>query len=168
MEADKRMTIEQFEACIRQIEGDRYRLQGCTDAEIEKMKKAQNVASLPLIYVEFMKRYGKLEGRFLAGTDLHYEDTLEYKDVVYEMPEEDMAIWILPENKDLFFVFWSHHSYKFYYFYIEDGEDPPIYMVIDVEKEEVKMFDSFSRLLYRWCLAYEDRIKKRGLDYFIR
>jgi hypothetical protein len=138
--------------------------EGCTEKEIQLLMKTQNVERLPQMYVEFMKAMGrsyKSKGlRFFVGEDIGYEDALELKEVFAEVLKDENKDWQIPENA---FVFWTHHAYIFYYFLIDEGDDPRIFEYIE-SKEPRKIADSFSQLLDWQFRIHQDFIFRTGRD----
>ena len=89
-----------------------------------------------------MSKLGKkCPGSVFTGEDLYYETVLELKDIFAEFLEYEKVEWEVPDN---IFIFWTHHDYKFYFFDVTEGDDPPIYVFIQGQKLPLKTAESFS------------------------
>jgi hypothetical protein len=133
--------------------------EGCTEKDIQDLMESQNISRLPKIYVEFLRHLGKKTGKnFLIGEDIlcpHLEGIREGFDWLLEKYKID---WEIPEN---IFVFWTHQDYQFYYFHVDEGDDPTVYIITYAMKSPEKVFDHLSQLFEDLLKRHEDFIKKR-------
>lgn len=104
---------------------------GCSESEIEQIKAAQTVTFLPEIYVEFLRKMGKLAGNLYLGSDWAYPDLLKLKLHASELLNENANSFVLPDDA---FVFLMHQGYQFMYFRTNDLKaDPEVYYYIEME-----------------------------------
>jgi hypothetical protein len=106
------------EACDGQLEG-------CSEAEIAEIMKAQGVERLPLMYVEFLRHMGRNTGglEWYFGSELTYPAVCIFK---------SMSFWFLSQAlvTKLRFVF--THDYQgdcSIYFDPTEADDPILYRV---------------------------------------
>lgn len=126
---------------------------GCSHDEIRKLMKNQSVEKLPNIYIDFMLKLGKnCPGSVFTGEDLYYDSVLELKDVFADFLEYEKAEWEISDN---IFIFWTHHDYKFYFFDVAEGDNPPIYVFIQGAKRPLLTAKSFSVQLTAFYKQHE-------------
>ena len=91
----------------------RNHIGGCTDAQIEEILRAQNVARLPELYIDFLRQMGRGAGIYLnAHPGNYYPDLLTNRTGTLELMKEAQASVILPEDA---FVFYCG-DYEFFFF----------------------------------------------------
>ncbi len=136
------------------------KLIGCSQNEIIHLENEYNI-TLPKAYLEYLIWFGKSDGIFYESAcgDYFYYDTL----VTRIFDDNDFAVrngfeTVLLEYglnaKDILencFVFFNHQFYYYEFFYLNESEDPKIFMFMVNEKKEdakiVKLFDSFSNYI---------------------
>lgn len=117
-------------------------LKGCSTREVAKIEDHIQ-HKLPLAYVKFLFAMGKDAGKFMDGSSVFYNEIFDLKDGAIELLE-DNDFKPLPDNT---FVFYMHQGYQFAFFYLTDGDDPPVYYYYegrtqgDFEKIEVSFTD---------------------------
>ncbi|WP_276482893.1 SMI1/KNR4 family protein [Paraflavitalea pollutisoli] len=78
---------------------------------------------LPKVYTQFLTIMGRGGGDYMRGSSAFYEELSSLQ----EGGEELMAENGLPPLPDNCFVFWMHQGYQLAIFYLNDGDDPPVY-----------------------------------------
>jgi hypothetical protein len=112
-----------------------------TEKEIEELTKIVFPEKLPSSYVEFMRYTGNGKD-FWQGSDYHFSDIDKLKTYAKELLNENsFPLKLKPDD----FVFWMHQGYKFCFFNLADGDNPPIYYYNEaVNTEEfIKCSDNF-------------------------
>ena len=97
--------------------------------------------SLPTQYIEFMRYAGN--GQFWKGSMYKFSEVKKLKEYAEELlSENDFPISL----KESDFVFWMHGGYMFYYFNLDEGNDPPVYYYSECENlsDFVKCSSSFT------------------------
>ncbi len=144
---NKLNSVEEFIQRLMKLHGTkREDYQGCSIDEIEHLMKAQSVSTLPKFYVDFMMQMGRVKPRegIFRGEDIDYLAAIEIKDNFVEFLDEPNIEWEIPDN---IFVFWEHHGYQFYFFYVDQDNDSPIYRFAEGDNEPHLVAEKFSDLL---------------------
>ena len=126
----------------------------CTEAEVNELESMlPDSYHLPIAYKEFLLYGGKEMGDIFNVVDFSYGMARillknQYQSI-YEMVKwEEEPGWKLPEN---IFAMNNHPSANFHYFWLTDGENPPIYWWEEDEgslkEASRKEADSFSEFL---------------------
>jgi len=120
-------------------------VKGCSAEEIQKIKDGQDVALLPPLYSEMLRKLGKHAGRFQMNEDFFYPHLIHLKEDIVGAIELSQTNWQLPKDA---YVFWGHNSYYYMFFRVEEGTDPPVYEFREGMKTPQKIYDYFSQFLY--------------------
>lgn len=97
--------------------------------------------TLPAQYIEFMRYAGN--GQFWKGSMYKFSEVNKLKEYAEELlSDNDFPITL----KESDFVFWMHGGYMFYYFNLDEGDNPPVYYYSECEDltDFVKCSDSFT------------------------
>ena len=135
--------MNSIQELVNYLDNKGCRLRGCTSKEIAKIETFFGV-ELPLAYRDFLYLMGKGAGDFMKGSSVFYNEIFDLREGSSRLLEED-EFKPLPENT---FVFWMHQGYQFAFFYLNEGDDPPVYFYYegrgyeDFEKKE-KSFTIF-------------------------
>jgi len=106
------------------LEENLYPMKACSEDEILKLKNLSPTKDLPLTYLEFMYKAGNgIE--FLAGTDYTMKYILELKECAVELLDENNFSKNLTDNQ---FVFMMHQGYMFWFFNLDEGDNPRVYL----------------------------------------
>jgi hypothetical protein len=135
------MNIEDLE---KYLHGKGCKLRGCTTHEIAKIEIFFHV-KLPLSYKNYLFSMGKGAGQFMQGSSVFYDE-------VFNLREGSNRLLIEDEFKPLpndAFVFWMHQGYQFAFFYLDQGDNPPVYFYYEGVKYEdfQKKENSFTEFL---------------------
>lgn len=97
--------------------------------------------SLPIQYIEFMRYAGN--GQFWRGSMYKFSEVHKLKEYAKELLSENDFPHTLKDND---FVFWMHGGYMFYFFNLDEGNDPPVYYYSECDdlSDFVKCSDSFT------------------------
>lgn len=97
--------------------------------------------NLPEQYIEFMRYAG--DGQFWVGSSYSFSKVSELKGYAQELLEENEFPHRLHEED---FVFWMHCGYMFYFFKLNEGDDPPVYYYSECDSmnDFVKCSESFT------------------------
>lgn len=107
------------------------KLRGCSTREISKIEGSFNL-KLPLFYKEFLFSMGKNAGRFMEGSSAFYDEIFDLREGSIRLLSDD-NFKPLPDNV---FVFWMHQGYQFAFFYLDQGDNPPVYYYYEGENYE--------------------------------
>jgi hypothetical protein len=120
------------------------RLRGCSGREIDKIESFFKV-KLPVAYKEFLFSMGKGAGRFMEGSSAFYDEIFDIRDGSIRLLSDD-NFKPLPVNT---FVFWMHQGYQFAFFYLDEGDNPPIYFYYEQANYDdfIKKENSFTDFL---------------------
>lgn len=97
--------------------------------------------TLPAQYIEFMRYAGN--GQFWEGSMYKFSDVKYLKGHAEELlADNDFPVKL----KDSDFVFWMHGGYMFYFFNLDEGDDPPVYYYSECEEmsDFVRCSNSFT------------------------
>lgn len=97
-------------------------LSGCSEKQIAKIEEFFGV-KLPSTYLEFLLAMGKDAGQFMRGSSAFYNEIFDLREGSIELLDEN-DFKELPDNT---FVFWMHQGYQFAFFYLNEGDNPPVY-----------------------------------------
>ncbi|WP_230199400.1 SMI1/KNR4 family protein [Bacillus ndiopicus] len=123
----------------------------CNEDDIAKLIKLSPTRTLPQTYLDFMNRAGNgIE--FLIGTDYSLKRIFYLKEWAIELLEENNFIKKLTDNQ---FIFMLHQGYIFWFFNLNDGEDPAVYCYDEgVELDDfIKISNTLSVFLYPYTIA---------------
>ncbi|WP_340014390.1 SMI1/KNR4 family protein [Paenibacillus sp. FSL K6-1318] len=127
------------------LEENSYPMKACNEDDILKLKNLSPTKELPLTYLRFMYKSGNgIE--FLAGTDYTMKYILELKEFAVELLDENNFSEKLTDNQ---FVFMMHQGYMFWYFNLDEGDNPAVYLYdesLDLTKFK-KVSDTLSEFL---------------------
>lgn len=112
-----------------------------SDTDLDDFIKDLAPVKLPRAYLEFIRYTGY--GQFWIGSDYRMSEVKQLSGYARELLEENDFPCRLGEND---FVFWIHQGYMFYFFKLDEGEDPPVYYYNECENQTdfVKCCDSFT------------------------
>ncbi|WP_366293487.1 SMI1/KNR4 family protein [Paenibacillus sp. AN1007] len=131
------------------LEKNSYPMSACNEDDITKLKNLSPTQKLPLTYVEFMSKAGN-GIHFLKGTHYTMKVISELKEWAVELLDENNFSRKLTNNQ---FVFMMHQGYMFWYFNLDEGDNPPVYHYdecIDNLTEFRKVSDTLSEFLMSW------------------
>lgn len=128
-----------FEFMSKNGLGDKYEI--VSDIDYNDFIKSLYPIKLPKAYLEFMRYTGY--GQYFVGSDYKMSDVKQLNGWAEELLEENDFPQKLPESG---FVFWMHQGYMFYFFRLDEGDDPPVYYYSECEDLTgfVKCYDSFT------------------------
>ncbi|AHN22392.1 MULTISPECIES: SMI1/KNR4 family protein [Lysinibacillus] len=116
----KSSDIEDF---LTSLEKDSYPMKPCSKDDISKLVELSPTRTLPKTYLDFMNKAGNgIE--FLVGTDYSMKYIFDLKEWAIELLEENNFIKKLTDNQ---FIFMMHQGYMFWFFNLNDGDDPAVY-----------------------------------------
>lgn len=113
------MNIKELEVYLKRKGCD---LKACSEKDVAKIEEFFKI-ELPAFYKEFLLIMGKSAGQFMRGNSVFYNEIFDLREGSIELLSEN-DFKELPENT---FVFWMHQGYQFAFFYLDQGENPPIY-----------------------------------------
>lgn len=98
---------------------------------------------LPKAYLDFM-RYAGNGYRLWKGSVYTINKIPELREAAeYLLYIENQVPYKLSEDS---FVFWMHQGYMFYFFNLNEGDDPPVYYYNECKHQDdfIKCYDSFT------------------------
>jgi len=115
---------------------------GATDTAIAELEHYAG-GPLPLAYRIFLERMGESAGGLFRGSHalLSQKWSLKYRTFAERMLEKNKAEFAIPGNA---FVFLMHQGYQFLYICLDEGEDPPVYAITDVERKPEQISNHFT------------------------
>jgi hypothetical protein len=121
-----------------------HKMNPCTKDEIEMLHRFCGKGRLPQDYIIFMEFAGN-GIRFLRGSSYAMEEIFKLKEWAIELLNENNSAESLNDND---FVFFMHQGYQFYFFKLNEGENPPVYFYSEGQngnlfKEESESFSNF-------------------------
>ncbi|WP_235617219.1 SMI1/KNR4 family protein [Lysinibacillus mangiferihumi] len=130
----KSSNIEDF---LTSLEKDSYPMKPCSKDDISKLVKLSPTRTLPKTYLDFMNKAGNgIE--FLVGTNYCMKYIFNLKEWAFELLEENNFIKKLTDNQ---FIFMMHQGYMFWFFNLNDGDDPAVYFY-----DESVELDDFNKI----------------------
>jgi len=116
----KSSNIEDF---LTSLEKNSYPMKPCSKDDLSILVKLSSTRTLPKTYLDFMNKAGNgIE--FLVGTDYSMKYIFDLKEGAIELLEENKFIKKLTENQ---YIFMMHQGYIFWFFNLNDGDDPAVY-----------------------------------------
>jgi hypothetical protein len=126
-------------------------LEGCSEAEIEEIKRRQGVERLPEMYVEFLRRIGKYSGNlgWHFGSEITYPDVLEFKEDTFDvLHKPDIYVFTHDPNGDCAI-----------YFHV--GDDDPVLYWISYDDSRPQSYDLITEdwgRLSTWLVNLVERV----------
>lgn len=119
-------------------------LSGCSPKQIARIEEYFNL-KLPSTYVEFLLTMGKGAGQFMRGTSAFYNEIFDLREGSIELLDENDFMKLSDDT----FVFWMHQGYQFAFFYLSDGDNPPVYFYYEGKTKNnfERIEDSFTDFL---------------------
>lgn len=103
-------------------------VKGCTSMEIAEIERQANAPfSLPAEYKNFLQTMGKGAGKLFQGTGIYYPDCLDFQRTASTL----LKVNELPPLPQRAFAFSIHQGYLLYFFYLDEGNDPPVYLYME-------------------------------------
>ncbi len=147
--------FEDIQRRLRQLnpsEADSFK--GATSEEIAELENYAG-GTFPLVYRKFLEMMGQCAGRLFQGSTalLSQKWSLKFRAFAEKMLSDHGAETPLPESA---FVFLMHQGYQFLYFRLDEGENPPVYIITDFEPEPKLLVDSFTNLVDQFVADLEE------------
>lgn len=136
----------EFFAYLNAQTGGEQKYRPADPADMQAQAALVDPMHLPKAYLDFMRFAG--HGAFWVGTDYSFDTVPELNKWAAELLEENRA----PEHlKPDDFVFQMHQGYRFCFFSLSAGNDPPVYCFSEeYERPEfVRLSDSFTDFVMR-------------------
>lgn len=102
--------------------GDGDRIKKVSNKEIKEFIRSSAPLKLPEAYIEFMRYTG--HGQYWIGSDYKLSTVMHLTEAAKKLLIENNFPHKL---KDDDFVFWMHQGYMFYFFNLNEGNNPPVY-----------------------------------------
>ncbi|MFJ8460816.1 SMI1/KNR4 family protein [Lysinibacillus xylanilyticus] len=135
---------------LTSLEKDSYPLKPCSKDDISKLINISPTRTLPQTYLDFMNKAGNgIE--FLVGTDYSMNYIFDLKEWAIELLEENNFIKKLTDNQ---FIFMMHQGYMFWFFNLNEGDDPAVYSYN--ESVELDDFNKVSDTLSAFLISLYD------------
>ena len=135
-------------------------LRGCSDREIAQLELDLGI-QLPCVYREFLLRMGRSAGGLFVGSDAFFPKLRRLQTWASEMLSEVKSPFILPTDA---FVILMHQGYVCFFIRTMDGDDPPVYRILERDTQATLVSATFSAFLLdmiRECCE----MKKAGHEY---
>ncbi|UPK44539.1 SMI1/KNR4 family protein [Paenibacillus pabuli] len=143
----KESNLKEF---LTSLEKGSYPMKPCTEDDMSELIKLSPTKSLPQNYLDFMNKAGNgIE--FLAGTDFTMKYISDLKEGAIELLEENESNIKLTDNQ---FVFMMHQGYMFWFFNLNEGDDPAVYCYD--ESLELDEFNKVSNALSEFLISLYD------------
>jgi hypothetical protein len=123
---------------------DRHNVAGLTELELAELEQALGGGSLPRAYRDFMTNMGKDAGPLLAGTDVFYPSIVEFQTDAWGLVSEEGISHLIPAGS---LVFAIHQGYQIYWMPAAAGEDPPVFIYQEGDREICAQWGSFSEFI---------------------
>jgi hypothetical protein len=130
------------------LEKNEIQMKASSSEEIEQLKQLVPNKYIPNNYLKFMEKCGN-GFRVFKGSSYTMSEILDLKKWAVELLEEDNSSEVL---SDYDFVFFMHQGYQFYFFRLDEGNDPRIYFYEEGEHSQkfVEKYDSFLDFLIEY------------------
>ena len=127
--------------------------EGCTEEEITDLEEYTQ-GKLPLYYREFLKAMGRKAGHLFRGSDALISEThrLRLRSAAERLLSRRKSNWSLPPSA---FVFSMHQGYQFMFIRLDEGDDPPVYLVTDREPQPKRLSDQFTTFIENYIADLE-------------
>ncbi|MGE7597376.1 SMI1/KNR4 family protein [Lysinibacillus fusiformis] len=143
----KSSNIEDF---LTSLEKDTYPMKPCSKDDLSKLVKLSPTRTLSKTYLDFMNKAGNgIE--FLVGTNYSMKYIFDLKKWAIELLEENNFPKKLTDNQ---FIFMMHQGYMFWFFYVNDEDDPAVYCYD--ESVELDDFNKVSDTLSDFLISLSD------------
>lgn len=120
-------------------------IRGCSEEEVVTLEKHFNLR-FPKSYREFLLTMGHSTGILFIDRTIHYWNLFNLRNTTNSFHEEIPDGYKIPENTFLFSV--SGDFQKNHYFYIGNGDDPPVFEYVEGNNHAEKISSSFSKYLF--------------------
>lgn len=135
---------------LTSLEKDSYPMKPCSKDDISKLINISPSRTLPQTYLDFMNKAGNgIE--FLVGTNYSMNYIFDLKEWAIELLEENNFIKKLTDNQ---FIFMMHQGYMFWFFNLNEGDDPAVYSYN--ESVELDDFNKVSDTLSAFLISLYD------------
>lgn len=134
------------------LEADSF--EGATDQEITELE-AYAGGKFPLVYRMFLQMMGRNAGQLFQGSDalISQRWSIRFRAFAQKIISEQGGSDSLPESA---FVFLMHQGYVFLFFRLDEGENPPVYVVTDSEPEPKLLSENFTNFVERYVADLEE------------
>lgn len=142
---------------IEFLSKNRISMKPCTPEQLQQLMQMVGNLRLPSTYLQFMGYAGN-GIRFFKGSSYTMREIENIQTWAQELLSEDESLEILTSND---FVFFMHQGYQFYFFKLDEGDNPPIYYYEEGENHQkfIKKYDSFSEFVIAYYNDVEHLIK---------
>lgn len=122
-----------------------YPVDGCTDEDI-KMLEAYAGQSFPKAYSQFLRVFGRQNGRLFKGMHASVSDKhgLHLKELANSMLNRTGSSYRIPDSS---FVFTELQGGVFWFFPLGLSDDPPVFAIGEGESEPELLRPSFTEFL---------------------
>lgn len=116
--------------------------EGCSREEIVDLEEYAT-GKFPPYYRAFLELMGRGSGHLFLGSDALVSENhqLRLRAAAERLLKRRDSTWSLPPSA---FVFLMHQGYQFLFIRLDEGEDPPVYLVTEREPCPKKLSDNFS------------------------
>ena len=115
--------VNKLEFFLEFLKENSHNMKPCSPKDIAQLKQLANNRLLPKTYLLFMESAG--HGiRFFRGSSYNINEISLLQEGAVELLQEDRSAETLTNND---FVFFMHQGYQFYFFKLDEGENPPVY-----------------------------------------
>ncbi len=132
-------------------------IRGCTESEIRAHEESLGTR-FPKVYYDFLEKMGRSAGKLFLGSDAFYPTIVNLRCWAIEILQESSNGVQLPNDA---VVFLMHQGYVLFFFRTSDGEDPPVYRIIEGDKVPQMMHRSFSDFLMQSVETCIDMARSR-------
>lgn len=135
-----------------------YSREGCTDEDIRALE-AYAEHAFPQAYVEFLKVFGRRNGRFFSGMSACLTDRygLRMKELANDVLERKCGIHRIPEPS---FVYLELQGYAFWYFPLGAADNPPVFTIGEGESEPWLVSPTFTESLAMYIEELDDLLAR--------
>ena len=138
------------------------KLEGASDEEIQALEQYAG-GPFPSVYKQFLKSLGRSAGELLRGTEYSVtgRDRLRLREPAERLLQRKQSSFVLPDTA---FVFLMSQGYQFSFFFMNQGNDPPVYHYHEGDGQPTQLASSLSNYLFKCIDACEERntLKQSG------
>jgi hypothetical protein len=146
----ERTWVEQLQLLEKQ--GARFVYHPCSEEDIAEAQ-AQCDRPLPAEYRRFLTHTGRGSDLLFIGEDIFFPALLSFQQQARGLILADEVRLTLPTNA---FVFFIHRDIQFFFFKLNEGDDPPIYCYEEGADEFIRVYESFSEFMHVYIALHAE------------
>ncbi len=134
-------TMVKIETIKEKLNLNPKKIKGCSESEIRLLEERLGV-NFPYAYKFFLGMMGHSADHFFLGSDFTYNELEQLQDWAKELLGESDEYPNFPADA---FVFIMHQGYQFFFFYLNESDNPTVYGYLEGNSyfDKFEKFDDF-------------------------